>query len=302
MADLTIIGAGITGLLISELFKGKSEIYDKENNISKLNSSASLWTIIPPLCGNYTEHCKNSINFYQTIGTRYKIFYKKTYTLTDQQSYGKELSEKELAEIEPNITLDSKMRLIEDSLFIEGDELLQKLVSNNNVSLGKKVISIEVENEEAKYIKFENGERKKVERLVLANGVWINDLYHLNLQPFKGHLIITKSSFVLNGIIHYKGKIFVKGKENLYINGDSRIDFTHQINYNSVKENIEIVSKIFNFDKNIKIRVGFRSVSENGNPIIKKIYKNVIAVSGFRFGFALAPFMAEEVIKLLNGM
>ena len=52
MVELIIIGSGITGLLVKEKIPD-SVIYEKEKRIEKLNSMASLWTIIPPLCGQF---------------------------------------------------------------------------------------------------------------------------------------------------------------------------------------------------------------------------------------------------------
>ncbi|BFH72520.1 FAD-dependent oxidoreductase [Sulfurisphaera javensis] len=302
MADLTIIGSGITGLLISSLYKGNSEIYEEVKNIENLNSNASLWTIIPPLCGKYMEECLDSIKFYEDISKRYGVYSKITYTLTDQKLNGTLLSEDELHELEPNIRLNGEIRKIENSFFIEGEELIKKLVSTNNVFLGKKVISLEVENEEVKYIRFSSNERVSVERLIIAGGYWINELYPINLNPFKGHLIVTSTNYSLNGIIHYKGKIIVKGENNLYINGDSNKDASLEINYNIVRDHLNIVSRIIPISKNVKIRVGIRSVSNDGEPIIKKVFKNTIIVSGFRFGFALAPFLAREALKIIEGM
>jgi len=303
MADLTIIGAGIIGLLTAKLFKGETEIFEEKPKISHVNSNASLWTIIPPLCGNYLNECGEAISFYENLGKKYGIYYKKTYSLTDKELVGTEISEDEIRELEPNIRINSKLRKIEKSMFIEGEELIEKIASEVKINFGKRIVKLGVLNNEVKYIETESGERIDVERVIIAAGYWTNELVPLNLSPFKGHLVITKSPYELSGIIFYKGKIIVKGKENVYINGDSINDSSLTINYDVVKDHIALTSQIFPIStSDLKIRVGIRSVSNNGEPIVKQIYKNAIVITGYRFGFALAPYMVNKALKMIEGV
>ncbi|BAB67226.1 MULTISPECIES: NAD(P)/FAD-dependent oxidoreductase [Sulfurisphaera] len=302
MADLTIIGSGITGLLISKLFNGESEIYEDVRGIEKLNSNASLWTIIPPLCGKYKQICENSINFYEEMGNKYNIFHKRVYTLTDKELSNNVISEDELANLEPNLRINSTLRKIENSFFIEGEELIKKLALESNIKFGKKVVAIDVKNDEIKYIKLSSGEKIAIKRLIIAGGYGIKELYPIDLIPYKGHLVITKSPYSLTGIIHYKGKIMVKGENNLYINGDSINDSSLSFDYEIIKDHIYTLSQIFPLDIDLKIRVGIRSVSSDGEPIVKKIYKNAVIVTGFRFGFALAPYLAKEALRIIEEM
>ena len=303
MADLTIIGAGITGLLTAKLFKGKAEIFEEKLKINQVNSNASLWTIIPPLCGNYLNECEEAISFYENLGNEYGIYYKKTYTLTDKELGGTEISEDKVRELEPDIRINSKLRKIEKTMFIEGEELIEKLASEVKINYGKRIIKMEVSNNEVKYIETESGERINVERLIIATGYWTNELIPLNLSPFKGHLVITKSPYKLSGIIFYKGKIIVKGKENVYINGDSISDSSLVINYDIVKDHIAVTSQILPIStSDLKIRVGIRSVSSDGEPIVKQIYKNAVVITGYRFGFALAPYMVNKALKMIEGV
>ena len=303
MADITIIGAGITGLLAAKLFKGKAEIFEEKQKINQVNSSASLWTIIPPLCGNYFNECEEAINFYENLGTEYNIYYKKTYTLTDKELSKTEISESEIDKLEPNLRIDSKLRKIEKTMFIEGDELISKLASELNIHLGKKITRLGVSNNEVKYIETESGEKINVERLIITAGYWTENLIPLNLSPFKGHLVITKTPYDLSGIIFYKGKIIVKGKENVYINGDSIKDPSLAINYDVVKDHVAVTSQILPIvTSDIKIRVGIRSVSNDGEPIIKQVYKNAVVITGYRFGFALAPYMVSKALKIIEGV
>lgn len=303
MVDLTIIGSGITSLLIARDFKGSYEIFEKEKYIEKLNSSASLWSIIPPLCGEYKQQCEDTISFYEKLGTELNIFNKRTYIITDKDIGGKEISEKELRELEPDLRLKGNLKKIENGFFIEGDELIKKMISNSRVNLGNKIAKLEVKDNEVKSIVNEKGEKYPVERLVIASGYWSKEFYpSLSVQPYKGHLIITTTSYRLNGILFYKGKIVVKGKEKLYINGDAINDPSLHINYDIVKDHLTAVSEILPLSDNIEIRVGIRSVSNDNKPILQQIYKNAVVVTGFRFGFALAPYLAEEVIKMISHM
>ena len=303
MADITIIGAGITGLLVAKLFKGKNEIFEEKLKIDQVNSNASLWTIIPPLCGNYLNECEEAISFYEDLSRKYNVYYKKTYTLTDKELSKREVSESEIRELEPNIRIDSKLRKIEKSMFIEGDELITKMASELNIHFGKKVTKLGVSNNEVKYIETESGERINVERLIIAAGYWTNNLVPLDLSPFKGHLVIAKTPYDLSGIIFYKGKIIVKGKKNLYINADSVKDPSLSINYDIVKDHIAVTSQILPIvASDIKIKVGIRSVSNDGEPIVKQIYKNTVVITGYRFGFALAPYMVNKALKIIEGV
>jgi len=303
MADITIIGAGITGLLAAKMFKGEAEIFEEKSTINQVNSNASLWTIIPPLCGNHFNECEDAISFYEKLGTEYNIYYKKTFTLTDKELNNNEISESIVHELEPSIRLDSKLRKIEKTMFIEGDELIRKLASELNIHFSKKITRLGVFNNEVKYIETESGEKINVERLIIAAGYWTENLVSLNLSPFKGHLVITKSPYDLSGIIFYKGKIIVKGKENVYINGDSLKDSSSAINYDIVKDHIAVTSQIFPIKtSDIKIRVGIRSVSSDGEPIVRQIYKNAVVIAGYRFGFALAPYMVSKALKIIEGV
>ena len=303
MADITIIGAGIVGLLAAKLFKGKAEIFEEKTKIEQLNSNASLWTIIPPLCGNYLNECEEAISFYEDLGKKYNVYHKRTYTLTDKELGGTEVSESEIRELEPNLRITTKLRKIEKTMFIEGEELIAKIASELDIHFGKKIAKLGASNNEVKYIETDSGERINVERLIIAAGYWTNNLVPLDLSPFKGHLVIAKSPYDLTGIIFYKGKIVVKGKENVYINADSEKDSSLSINYDIVKDHITVTSQIFPIStSNIKIRVGIRSVSGDGEPIIKQIYKNAVVITGYRFGFALAPYMVNRALKIIEGV
>lgn len=303
MADLTVIGSGISGLLSAYLFNGNVEVLDEIRNLEKLNSKASLWTIIPPLCGNYAKQCEEAISFYESLGSKYNIFYKKTITLTDKELNNALVSEEETNELEPYLKINCSLRKIENSFFIEGDDLISRLVSEFHVKMGTKVVKLEVDNDEVKYVLTGKGEKIKVDRLLITAGYWSQDLVPLKLSPLKGHLIIVKTNYNLNNIIFYRGKIIVKGKKGLFIDGDSIKSSSREIDYDTVKENITIASQLFSFStSDLKIRVGVRSVSENSDPIVKKIYKNAVVITGFRFGFALAPYLVREALKIIEGV
>jgi hypothetical protein len=86
----------------------------------------------------------------------------------------------------------------------------------------------------------------------------------------------------------------------MYLNGDSKQDSSMDIDFEEVKKTISTFRELIN-KSNLEIRVGFRSVSENNEPVIIKPFKNLMIVGGYRFGYAIAPYLAEKVKEMLKG-
>ncbi|TRM84650.1 FAD-binding oxidoreductase, partial [Sulfolobus sp. E3] len=122
----------------------------------------------------------------------------------------------------------------------------------------------------------------------------------IEILPYKGHLIISNKKIGLNGILIVNDRIAVEGK-NLYLNGDSKLDNSIDVNYEEIYRTINEIGKIIRVDTSaLEIRVGFRSVSKDGEPIVRNIFSNAILVTGYRFGFALAPILAHKAIDLIK--
>jgi hypothetical protein len=72
MARLVILGSGIVGLIASYLYPD-SVIVETEPN--SLNSRASLYSVMPPLCGELKALCRSSgedlIKIAEELGVRY---------------------------------------------------------------------------------------------------------------------------------------------------------------------------------------------------------------------------------------
>ncbi|MFP3225834.1 MAG: FAD-dependent oxidoreductase [Sulfolobaceae archaeon] len=295
MVELIIIGSGITGLLVKEKIPD-SVIYEKEKRIEKLNSMASLWTIIPPLCGQFINECINGIEYYKNLAKKYSVYFKEAQVINDK-GLGKE---KEISDIEPYLKINIAF-VYENGLFVNGESLIKKMI-NEQVKLGIKVNKLVIEKDEVKEVVLSNGERKSVSYMVLTTGYLTKELIgSINYELIKGHLVkIPLGEFKLRNIIFLKGKIAVADDKCLFINGDALKDEKYNIDFEVVKDHLNFISSTFPINPDsISVRVGFRAVSKDGNPIVIKPYKNAVLITGYRFGFALAPVLVDQALKLL---
>ena len=295
MVELIIVGSGITGLLVKEKVSD-SVIYEKEKGLERLNSMASLWTIIPPLCGQFINECMNGIEYYKNLAMKYSVYYKEVPVINDK-GLGKE---KEINDIEPHLRINTAF-VYENGFFVNGESLIKKMV-NDQVKLGIKVNKLVVERDEVKEVILSNGDRKSVNYIVLTTGYLTKELIgNIDYDLIKGHLVkIPLGEFKLRNIIFLKGKIAAADDKYLFINGDAVKDEKHSIDFEVVKDHLNFISATFPINPdNINIRVGFRSVSKDGNPIVIKPYKNAVLITGYRFGFALAPILVDQALKAL---
>ncbi|MFP3164595.1 MAG: FAD-dependent oxidoreductase [Acidianus sp.] len=293
-----IIGGGITGLFTAVKISDAMIIDEKEN---LRNSNASLWSIIPPLCGKYFNECLKGEDDYVKIANEYGIYFRKTFLLRKSEKPlggGKMMDKKEIKEIEPSIDLEYA-EYFDNSLFIDGDELLQK-IGKEFPFLHAKVTKIDVKDNYVESIETSAGVLKG-ENYIITASYLLSDLIgnYVKLTPFKGHLIIAEPYKKLNGIVVIGDRIAVQGKK-MYLNGDSKQDSSMDIDFEEVKKTISTFSELIN-KSNLEIRVGFRSVSENNEPVIIKPFKNLMIVGGYRFGYAIAPYLAEKVKEMLKG-
>ncbi|ACP34205.1 FAD dependent oxidoreductase [Sulfolobus islandicus L.S.2.15] len=301
MPKLIIVGSGITGLITALKYSGDVIILEK-NKIVANNSKASLWSIIPPLCSNHREDCEKGMRFYEEICEKYGIYCKKTHILrvSSKKIGGKIVDRKEIRGLEPQLNIE-EAEFFENGLFVEGDELFSILETEFNIKSNSEVTDILVKDNEIKSLLTSKGEVKG-EFYIFATGYLTPKLFSklgIEVNLFKGHLIITKKTS-LNGILIVNDRIAVEGKK-LYLNGDSKQNSSMTIDYDEISKTINEIGRVLKIDTtNLEIRVGFRSVSKDREPIVKKIYSNAILITGYRFGFALAPVLAEKAIQMIK--
>jgi glycine/D-amino acid oxidase-like deaminating enzyme len=294
MYDFVIIGGGITGLLTAYYMGGNSIVIDDNSG----NSKASLWSIIPPLCGKFYNQCVEAEQYYDELCKNFNVYCKRTHIIryADNKIGGREINKIELSKVEPNLNLDTA-EYFDDGFFVEGNELIDKLSEKIKVTKAT-VKELKISNNSVKSIVTTSGE-VLAKNVILATGYKSKILLaDTNINLYKGHLLVL-NKVGLNGILIYKDRIAVEGN-NLYINGDSNRDSNADINYKEVNETLKKIGEVLPIDThNFSIKVGFRTVSNDGDPIVKKIYDNVILVTGYKFGFALAPILVNQIKNLL---
>ncbi|WP_338603890.1 FAD-dependent oxidoreductase [Sulfolobus tengchongensis] len=301
MTKLIVVGSGITGLLTAMMYSGDVLILEKDKNIG-FNSKASLWSIIPPLCGSHEEDCEKSIRFYQDICEKYGIYCKKTHILriSNTKLGGKIIDKNEIKRLEPQLEIQ-EAEFFNNGFFVEGEELFDLLSTEFNIDTKCEVNDIVVRDNEIKYLITNKGEIKG-EFYIFATGFLTPKLFSklgIEVNLYKGHLIITRKTG-LNGILIVNNRIAVEGR-NLYLDGDSKPSMSPDIDYSEVSNTINEIGKVLKIDtSNFEIRVGFRSVSKDGEPIVKKVYSNAVLITGYRFGFALAPLLVEKALKMIK--
>lgn len=273
-------------------------VLEKEKTVGS-NSLSSLWSIMPPLCGDMEEECIRAEKDYQDICSDLGIFCKDTHILKLDGFTGKgrQIEKNEIRTFEPQINAEHA-ELFENGMFIEGNEFFTRMEDSLNIDKGTVVTKVNSEGNFIKSLETNKGEIK-AEKYIFATGYLTKALLDLDVSLFKGHLIKTRR-IGLNGIVIYKGRIAVEGRE-LYLNGDSTKTDDTSVNYESVNETISIFSSILRIDvQNLTVSTGFRTVSSDGRPLVRKVFENGVAITGFKFGFALAPVLAREGVKLLN--
>lgn len=297
--SIIVIGGGITGLLVARQFSDSIVV---ESKIKNRNSYASLWNIFPPLCGNRYKDCIEAENEYLFLCKKFGILCKKTHILRKAQNKigGKIIYRNEIKGLEPYVNLD-EAEYFDNGFFIEGEDLIKNLTNEVNVIKGK-ALKFNISSDYIEGVVLDNNQVLKGDFYIVTASYLLNDLIgnFIKLQPFKGHLIISPSRANLNGILIINDRIAVEGNR-LYMNGDSTNDSSPEINYEQVLKTISTFKEVLNFDiREIEIRVGFRSVSSSGEPVLVKPYKNLILVGGYRFGFAIAPNLSKKVKELIS--
>ncbi|BCU69242.1 FAD-dependent oxidoreductase [Stygiolobus caldivivus] len=303
MAETIIVGSGIVGAIAKEkmLEKGHEvKVIDKEGSFNKLNSNQSVWTVIPPLCGDLLEKCLHSIKYYIKLCEKYNVKFKRTGIISDKE-IGKRISYDDAKKIESEVSFPSNTMLYyyEEGLFIDGRDLLRKI--NSKIIQGE-VIAFKKESGKITELELSSGERVSVEgNVIFAPGYMTHKLFNIpDLEIYKGHLVISRSSFNLNTIIFYKGKIFLRDNSgNVLISSDTEKSSDGRINYEKVIDALNVVSSIYPLSNTLSISVGFRTASSRRKYVLEKVADNAVLVTGYRFGLAMTPFIIDEAISYL---
>ncbi|AWR98920.1 NAD(P)/FAD-dependent oxidoreductase [Metallosphaera hakonensis] len=292
MQKVIVIGGGITGLLVSYYLGGSPTVI--EMNSTPKNSLNSLWTVIPPLCGELREICDSSAREYQALGSELgtRTSWKEVIRVPPRGD--KILSKKETKEIEPMLEVESEV--LGKALHIHGEALLNRLGRN---VLREKVVGLSVEKDEVIGLKTDRGSIKG-DIYIFAIGSDEQGLFRdlVEIKSYKGHVVVSPPLGIRNVLI-LDDRLGVEGFDYALLNGDSYISNDPQVEMEQVEKTLQVFTKYLKRQIEPKeIRVGFRSVSKTGLPIADKIFENAVLVTGYRFGWALAPYLAKEAIKL----
>ncbi|EWG07508.1 MAG: FAD dependent oxidoreductase [Candidatus Aramenus sulfurataquae] len=291
MYDLAVIGGGVTGLLLANRFQHEKVVLIDDGD-SK-NSKASLWSVMPPLCGDLYDDCISAEKAYEELCERLGVPFRRVHIIRKPEKglNGKKISREDIRALEPSIDLD-EAEYFDNGLFVEGEDLLMKLRENLNV-VKAEVVEVVRKGNRVESVLTTKGEIK-ASNFAFTTGFKTSSLFpEIPLQLYKGHLITTRK-VGLRGILIYKDRIAVEGRY-LYLNGDSVKDTSKEVNYEEVNRTLRTLSEVLSVDtQDISVRVGFRTVSQDGRPIVRKVAENALLVTGYRFGFALAPVLVER--------
>lgn len=306
MANLIIIGSGITGLLTAYYARKHSRIIkditilEKEKNPSQ-NSLVSHWAVMPPLCDNFVDLCKQAVEYYKQISDELGIYSEELPILRyPVKDASKRITREKILELDPSLSNLPEAELLDTGLFVQGDELISELIKDNKILLQTNIVKPNTENN--KIISVESSDEIiKGDYFVFATGYQTFKLFpSIKLTPLKGHMVITKKSG-LRSILLYKGYLATEGKQ-LYLNGDVEQTDNLSIDFTIVNNIVNSFSEVIqNLDTtNITIKTGLRYLSQDGKPIVEKVYENAVVITGYRFGFAVAPVLVNQALKLLN--
>ncbi len=298
MYKLAVVGGGVTGLWSAFMGGEDSILIEADKELGK-NSLSSLWTIIPPLCGDLKEGCITSEKDYEDLCFDLGIFCKKVHILmlNNFSGSGKIIEKSEIKTFEPQLNAE-RAEFFENGMFVEGSEFFTRMEDILNVEKGVEVTKINLDGNSVKSLETNKGEII-AEKYVFATGYLTQRLINVDVSLYKGHLIKTRR-VGLNGILIYKGRIAVEGID-LYLNGDSVKTTDPSVNYDVVNETMSIISEVLPATPaNLSVHTGFRTVSNSGKPIVERIFDNAVLITGHRFGFALAPFLTRIGMKTLK--
>ncbi len=183
---------------------------------------------------------------------------------------------------------------------MEGDGLINRLASKAKVIEGygrpivdgSSVVGVKVGEELIK------GEGFLLATGYLSEGALKPFNLQLGLKTLRGHLVVSRP-IGLRNIVILEDRIFVEG-ENLLMDGDATEAVKRTLDFDAVSKTLETFERGFGIEPEVlEVRVGMRTVSTDGKPVVQKVAENAVLVTGYRFGFALAPHMAKEGLRIL---
>ncbi|QKR00413.1 FAD-binding oxidoreductase [Metallosphaera tengchongensis] len=292
MNRLVIFGGGITGLLTARYLQD-AIVMDSEGR--PRNSLASLWNVMPGLCGDLEDQCRESMMEYMKLCDELGVEYKELNLLRVPPRGNKVLSPNETRELEPKLHQESED--LGKVLHVNGEKLLSKL-STKVVKAELK--SVELEKNRVTKAVTDIGE-VQAEQYVFALGYDRMKLLKslVDVKPYKGHVIKTPPLGMKN-VLLLEDRLGVEGFGYTLLNGDSYPSEEEKIDKGQVEKTLEVFSRYLGLKVNpVEVRVGFRAVSGDGKPVITRL-ENAIVVTGYRFGWALAPVLAKKVKSMLR--
>ncbi|MEM0289337.1 MAG: FAD-dependent oxidoreductase [Metallosphaera sp.] len=291
---ILIVGGGITGLLISR-YLNDAQVIDKYGEPK--NSLSSLWNVMPPLCGELKEECDSSANEFVKISEELNVSYSWKIILRTPPKGDKVLTPRETKEVEP--LLDSESEIVGKALHVNGGDLLLKLSKNVKTA---NVTGIEVNDNQITSLKTNVGEMR-ADYYVFSIGRDEGGLFRgrIALDGLKGHVVVAPPLGMKN-VLLIEDRLGVEGEGYSLLNGDSYPSNKWEIDRDQVDRTVTIFSKYLKKVINpIEIRVGFRAVSRGNVPILERIYDNAILVTGYKFGWSIAPWLAKRVKDMMRG-
>lgn len=300
MRELVIVGAGITGLLSAFLYEGPVTVVDTE--IEGTNSKNSLWSVVPALCGVLKTQCEKTMEFYLNLCEKFEVPCVTKEVVRIPPKGGKVLSPREVAELEEKL-VGLEGEYLGKGLFIQGSELMEVLRGEiEGEFLRTRAIRIVREGDRALGIETEMGQ-VRADRLVLAVGydpLGLLREFGVKVSSYKGH-VVKVDRLGMRTILVLEDRIGVEGPEYALLNGDSMESTDPSVDDAQVERTLATFEKFLKVRPEVReVSVGFRAVSQDGMPLALRVLNNVGVATGFRFGWALAPYLAEQVLKLLG--
>ena len=292
--NLIVVGGGITGLLTAYLAPG-STVIEREPEV--LNSRASLYLVMPPLCGDLAQVCLSSGEELEKVAEKLGVDHSRRHIVrVDPKPLGGKIVEgKELRELEPLLKAE-RAEVFDNGVWVDGDSLIESLYREVKPLKGEAKVVMNRGRVEGVEV---NGTLMKAEAYVFATGYLTDRVLGRRFNKLKGHLLVARPVGLRNVVI-LNGKIAVEGRF-LLLDGDAVPSEDRGVDTNSVGAVIETFRQGLGREIEVlEVRAGLRTVSETGRPVVEKVAENAVLITGYRFGFALAPYMAREGLRLLG--
>ncbi len=295
-----IVGAGITGLLTAYLYGGPVTLVDMGKG--RTNSHNSLWTVIPNLCGDLRGECESSMKYYGIMCEKFKVHCSLKAVIRVPPRGGETLDSQEVGKLEP-LLRGHDGELVGEGLFIQGDDFLNALMERiDGKFVRARVVGLLREEGVVSGVKTDRGRIWGSHVILTLGHDPLNLLgnFGINVRPLKGH-VVEAGKLGMRNILMLEDRLGVEGPESALLNGDSQESSDPSVNNSQVERTVQVFKKYLRVTLEVReVRVGFRAVSPDGRPLLMRPLSNVAIATGFRFGWALAPHLARETLKVLG--